>query len=115
MKLFIAQAIIEDGMLCYVDDNDPVEVFSFLGAHDTLEKAQAFLVKVANKDRESENDLIDENETGEAHIPELELTWDHQPQDKYQHERWTSDAVEFANRNMKVRYQVFASRLNPVL
>jgi hypothetical protein len=115
MKLYVAKAIIEDGMLCYVDDNDPVEVESFLGVHSALEKAQAFATKVANKDREAENDLIDENETGEAHLPELELSWDHQPRSEYQHERWTSDSVEFANRDMKVQYQVILTSLDPTL
>lgn len=115
MRLYVAQAIIEDGMLRYVDDNDPVEVESFLGAHSTLEKAQAFLTAVANRDREAENDIIDENETGEAHLPELELSWDHKPKGEYQHESWTSDAVEFANRDMTVRYQVILTSLDPAL
>lgn len=118
MKLYIAQALIEDEQLCYIDDPDAPEVESFLGAHSTVEKAQAFLEKVANLERQAENDLIDECETGEAHLPELRLTWAHKPKDPalaYTRDTWTSGAVEFANRGLKVRYQVFQSALNPVL
>jgi len=117
-KIYIAEALVEDAELHYVDDNDPVETKSFLGAHDSPEKAMAFLYQVANAERQAENDLIDECETGEAHMPELALAFSSVRADHgagVRRTTWTSDAVEFANRGMVVRYRVTESRLNPVL
>ena len=118
MKLFIAQALVKDEMAYWQDDPDPVVFESFLGAHSTPEKAQAFLNKVANLERQEENDLIDEAETGEAHMPELTLNWTRAGEDEPMialRGKWNSDTLEFANRGMKVRYQVFASALDPTL
>lgn len=119
MKLFIAQALVKDEMAYWQDDPDPVVFESFLGAYSTVEKAQAFLNKVANLERQEENDLIDEAETGEAHMPELTLSFEFSARDEEDwlrpRDTWTSDAVEFANRGLTVRYQVFASALDPTL
>jgi hypothetical protein len=117
MKLFIAQGLVQDEMLHWTDDNDPVEVSYFVGVHSTLEGAKAQLARVANEERANENDLIDENETGEAHMPELslefaeKLTGDFHPRPGETY--WVSDAVEFANRGMVCKYQVTLAELDP--
>jgi hypothetical protein len=117
VKLFIAQALIEDGMLHWTDDNDPVEVQYFIGVHSTLESAQAQLTRTANEMRQDQNDLIDENETGEAHMPELALEFREErfgdfhprPGETY----WVSDTVGFSERDMVVKFQVTMSELDP--
>jgi len=118
-KVWVLMALTREDDLYYLDDNDPVELEQFLGAHTTLAHAKLFARQVAEADRAAENDLIDEAATGEAHMPPVELSWARRDQ---RHgpglptrESWRSDTVEFANRGLACTYVATESYLDPEL
>ena len=104
MKLFLLETVVTDHDVHFVDDNDPTVFTSAAGVFSAPERAMERASKLLGGFRQTENDLIDEIDDGEAHLPELAATFTEKP--AFDTTWMVSDRLELPHQALSVEFIV---------